>query len=1090
MNGSQWSLRVNLSNGLNSIEVVARDSRNNETRDTLSVSYDPAAVDTVLDYLSITSPSNNTVIGYASVTVTVTANDGAGIDSVLVNGVKAVAIGGNQWQASAALAQQGNNPVLARAFDKKGNQDSTSINVIYNPVAVDNIRPSITPYAPLPNDIVASASQWIAVTVSDASGISSVTINGGAAASNSGRYERNVTLNVGANTITVIAVDNSAQQNRGTAIYTLTYDSTKLDSIPPLITLVSHTSGQTVTAASQLVQVTASDANKIFSVTINGFAAAYNALQQRYERTLTLALGVDTITVVAVDSSTRRNTVTGKYTLTYNPVVNPVTLYMPYTVTVSGMSLRWSRSSAVGFSAYRVYHSETSTVDTNSTRDTIITNVNDTDHVLHGLQENKRYRIMVYVFGQGGYAGSNMVDTVTANLAPATVVMSIPPANITASSIRLTWTTLSGTPDFAAYKIYRSFTGGVTTGSTVCTTITDRTNLAATISGLAEDTRYHFKVFVSDGLIDAGSNEDSASTFNVPPVAVTLYTPTQATDSSMVIGWSQSAISDFTAYRVFYSTAPNVTNNGTPDTVILDRAVTSTKITGLRENTTYYIKVFVYDKSSNTGSGEVNGATANLPPPAVTLLSAAVTAPNIALTWTKSAALDFAGYRVFCRTTDSLVTTTDSQVVFRNAPQINDTTVTLTGLAGSRTYYFRVFVYDNSLNTGSNVKSAYLTGWQPVGSADGILAGMFGVSPSWLSMVMATNAGITTPYLAYSDETQSGKAVALRYDSGANSWQAVDNTGTQGVVSSARASYITLKDLNSAGQGLCISYIDAGQFDRATAKQFFFGNIVWNDIAGGRFSSSFVQWPAISFSASAGTDGFIGLYLNGATFPGAIQCATSILGQPWRDTTGISFTSQGSMASYLSMLPTATNGNIYVSFLTDQYTAIVAQRDPFFNWHTIAVSMTPISAISEIQATASAGGAPYLVALDVANSVNNVIVGSPSWQQRQGTLDGTLSMVVDPPQGTGSPAFDFFCDGTNGYLAYADGGMGGKLTVARCDASNDVGWSSAVYTVIGSRGFSAGKVKAVTLAVMNPGSVPYVAYVDEMQPEYIKIVKY
>jgi hypothetical protein len=90
------------------------------------------------------------------------------------------------------------------------------------------------------------------------------------------------------------------------------------DSTVPLLTITSHTSGQTVLSSSITISGTATDAgrgdNGISSVTVNGVRASADTATgtgvATWSRTLTLNNGANTITVVAKDNSASQNSTT------------------------------------------------------------------------------------------------------------------------------------------------------------------------------------------------------------------------------------------------------------------------------------------------------------------------------------------------------------------------------------------------------------------------------------------------------------------------------------------------------------------------------------------------------------------------------------------------------------------------------------------------------------------------------------------------------------------------------------------------------------------------------------------------------------
>ena len=186
------------------------------------------------------------------------------------------------------------------------------------------------------NQTMASSPITVSGTASDAglgnNGISSVTVNGVAASggtatgSATANWSQSVALNPGANTVTVVAKDNSTNQNSTTVSITVTYNPSSSDTTGPAVAITSHTNNQTVTTSPITVSGTASDSglgnNGISSVTVNGVGAtggsAAGSATANWSQSITLSPGANTVTVVAKDNSANQNSTTGSIAVTYN----------------------------------------------------------------------------------------------------------------------------------------------------------------------------------------------------------------------------------------------------------------------------------------------------------------------------------------------------------------------------------------------------------------------------------------------------------------------------------------------------------------------------------------------------------------------------------------------------------------------------------------------------------------------------------------------------------------------------------------------------------------------------------------------------
>ena len=333
---ANWSRSVNLSSGANVLTVVATDGAGN-TR-SVQITVNRTAADTTAPNLAITSHTSGQSVTTSSITLAGTASDsgtgGSGITSVTVNGTAAsggTATGSNtaNWSRSVSLST-GANVLTVVATDGAGLTRSTQITV--NRGSADTSAPSLSITSHTSNQVVNTSTISLRGTASDSgvggSGIASVTVNGTAAtggtASGNGtaNWSQNVTLAAGANTLTVVATD-GAGNARTTPI------TVKLDSTSPTLAITSHTSGQTVTTSSIMLAGTATDGARgdsgIASVLVNGSSAtggtASGANTSNWSRSVTLAIGANTITIEARDSA--GNIAASQITINY--AIAPVT---------------------------------------------------------------------------------------------------------------------------------------------------------------------------------------------------------------------------------------------------------------------------------------------------------------------------------------------------------------------------------------------------------------------------------------------------------------------------------------------------------------------------------------------------------------------------------------------------------------------------------------------------------------------------------------------------------------------------------------------------------------------------------------------
>ena len=341
---AHWSRTFALNPGSNDIYVSATDASEfpQETNVTFKVIYQIGDVNPPL--LTIDAPRNNQTFTTSTITVSGTATDAGqgenGVAQVTVNGVSAnggAATGSATatWSRTVNLVP-GANVISVVAVDSSTNHNSAAqtVTVTYDPV--DSTPPVVTIDSHKNNQTVATSSILLAGTATDlgqgGSGISSVTVNGArangdtAAGSATANWSQTVALNPGPNVISVVARDNSPNQNDAARSITIIYDPA--DTTPPVIEVTSHRNGQTVSTATIVLAGTATDAgfgdNGIADVTVNSLSAtggtAAGAAVARWTRNLTLNLGPNVLSIVARDNSPNKNSAALIITIIYEPV--------------------------------------------------------------------------------------------------------------------------------------------------------------------------------------------------------------------------------------------------------------------------------------------------------------------------------------------------------------------------------------------------------------------------------------------------------------------------------------------------------------------------------------------------------------------------------------------------------------------------------------------------------------------------------------------------------------------------------------------------------------------------------------------------
>lgn len=321
-NGS-FSKSVNLSEGSNTITVVATNAVGLSTTKTVSVTRDMTG-----PTLTVSAPTNNLVTAASSITVSGTVSDAHGVSSLTINGT-AVTVAANGSFSKAVTLSAGANTITVIATDSVGNTTTVT-----RTVKKATSGPTLTITAPTANSVIRATSVTVTGTISDSvSTVSGVTVNGSAATVTNGTFSKSVNLTEGANTITVVGTN--AVGLTTTKTVTVTRDMSG-----PTVTWTSPANGLVTAASSITVSGTVTDSQGVKSLTVNGTTVSVGS-NGAFSKTVNLSGGANTITIVATDNpgntTTTSRSVTratsGPTTTITSPAANAVINAASVTVT-------------------------------------------------------------------------------------------------------------------------------------------------------------------------------------------------------------------------------------------------------------------------------------------------------------------------------------------------------------------------------------------------------------------------------------------------------------------------------------------------------------------------------------------------------------------------------------------------------------------------------------------------------------------------------------------------------------------------------------------------------------------------------------
>ena len=264
---------------------------------------------------------------------------------------------------------------------------------------------------------------------------------------------------------------------------------------------------------------------------------------------------------------------------------------------------------------------------------------------------------------------------------------------VNSSQINLSWADNSSNE--TGFAIDRA-TDAAFTQNLVTTTAAQNATVAS-ITGLNPTTLYYFRVRATNGAnASANSNPASAITLAPGPAAPSGLTATVLSQTQISLSWTDNSNNELGFY-LDQATDSGFSSNLLTTPVAAN--VTTLNLSGLSPGTTYYFQVRAYNAiSPSPNSNTASATTLDAAPLAPSALTAtAMSQTQINLTWADNSSNELGFY--LDRATDSGFASS----VLTTPLGANVTTLSVTGLSPSTTYYFQVRAYNNG---GASANSA------------------------------------------------------------------------------------------------------------------------------------------------------------------------------------------------------------------------------------------------------------------------------------------------------------------------------------------------------------------------------------------------
>jgi hypothetical protein len=360
------------------------------------------------------------------------------------------------------------------------------------------------------------------------------------------------------------------------------------------------------------------------------------------------------------------------------------------------------------------------------------------------------------LFGAASWS-SDVGNTPPAPDTTAPVISAVGATAITTNGATIGWTTNEAADTQVEYGTTTAYGSSTTLNTALVTTH------AQTLSGLAPNTPYHYRVKSRDGANNLATSGDFTFTTAAPdttPPIISGVSASSITTSGATIGWITNEAADS---QVEYGTTTAYGSSTTLDTAL--GTGHSQILAGLAPNTPYHYRVKSRDGATNLAtSGDFTFTTAapDTTPPVISGVSASGVT-NIAATigWTTNEAADT---QVEYGTTTAYGSSTTL-----NTAMVTSHSQTLSGLAPNTPYHYRVKSRDGATNLATSGDFTFTTtNAAPLGSL--ALAGGYAEAPSATEL---NTVGDWTLETWFRDESAGGynhnvTYIAIKGDTNAN----------------------------------------------------------------------------------------------------------------------------------------------------------------------------------------------------------------------------------------------------------------------------------------------------------------------------------
>ncbi len=339
-----------------------------------------------------------------------------------------------------------------------------------------------------------------------------------------------------------------------------------------------------------------------------------------------------------------------------------------------------------------------------------------------GLTATTTYYVRAYAINSQGTAYGSQVSFTTSPVLSLATVTTASVSTFTSTTALLGGNVTSdGNAAVTERGVCYATTPNPTTANNKTTIGSGIGTFSTTVTGLTANTTYYVRAYAINSQGTAYGTQVSFTTspvISLPTVttsSVTTYTSTTALLGGNVTSDGNATV---TESGVCYSTSQNPTTSNNKTIIGSGTGTFSTTVSGLKANTTYYVRAYAINSQGTAYGSQVSFTTTLMAPSATTLAATNPTASTATLNGTVNA--NGASTNVvfeYGETTSygQTITAMQSPIIGTSTTNVS---AEINGLKASTTYHFRV----KAVNSGGTVFGAdmsFSTGKLTVTDADG-----------------------------------------------------------------------------------------------------------------------------------------------------------------------------------------------------------------------------------------------------------------------------------------------------------------------------------------------------------------------------------